>query len=737
MSQGFAVIEGDCLASLREMPDGSVDAVVTDPPYELSDGSKASASRVFLELVLPQEANLKADPLRGHELSFLVEEILRLGHVGSEPRPAAAVEVGAVALDGDVPSGQDDVEDVSVGAVGEPQGHGRAHVKAEDAKYLGCFAFKCADPAALLNALNRSGCGFAAGGVGVGFRVPPSSLPGFLRGCGVIDGSNVDVGALDDALAVRVGALGRAEDDAVACLRLSGGAVETLSAPAALVLLATLKAGGAQLVRAPARARGLSSVLETRRVSIVAPSTGRAVAIDLLLHPVNISETGFMGKAWDGSKIAYDVRLWREVLRVLKPGGHLLAFGGCRTYHRMACAIEDAGFEIRDSVHWLYSTGFPKNLNVSKAIDKSAGAERKVVGSKLGLPGYRSGDQRPSAILSGGVDGSLNNGSAKLAITAPATDAARKWEGFGSALKPSHEPCVLARKPLAGTLAENVQAHGTGALNIDGCRIGAGTGGEKPEYRANFKNGVYGKGLDGGAWENTSGRWPSNLLLSHSPDCERVGTKRVKSGDGKDWSQEKTHGTGNGATYFGKKPTGQHYGLETVDAYRCAPGCPVRELDAQSGNRPGFSGGGIRRRSTGSGYRLPIGNDGEASQTYNDTGGASRFFATFQPVPSDYVPFKYVAKPSRRERNDGVVRNLHNTVKPVALMRYLVRLVTPPGGLVLDPFCGSGTTGIAALKEGMRFLGLEKEPAHVKIATARLAKARFGVASLSQRAMFG
>ena len=182
-------------------------------------------------------------------------------------------------------------------------------------------------------------------------------------------------------------------------------------------------------------------------------------------------ELGFMGKRWDASGIAYDSTVWAECYRVLKPGGHVLAFGGTRTYHRMACAIEDAGFEIRDSIHWLYGSGFPKSLDVSKAIDKALGAEREVVGTRP-LTG--------TAKIVGGIRGAVNGTGAEryddaqirdtLNLTAPATDAAQVWNGWGTALKPAHEPIVVARKPLIGTVAANVMAHGTGALNIDGTK---------------------------------------------------------------------------------------------------------------------------------------------------------------------------------------------------------------------------------------------------------------------------
>lgn len=517
---------------------------------------------------------------------------------------------------------------------------------------------------------------------------------------------------------------------------------------------------------------------------------------------------GFMGQRWDGTGIAFDPATWREALRVLKPGGHLLAFGGTRTYHRMACAIEDAGFEIRDSLHWHYGTGFPKSLNVGKALDElEARCEchcdmRRVwddvpdmegvaqeseatdlleevqrEGSGPGVrdarsQGSRSLDAGESAVVSGEDDGSPKPGVERRgdlpsearslrqnqvrslpagvpldgegrwvrdgapagdgqmdreapgsdrggAPREPQPDAERAeesrtlagqpdaqtlgaWqrcdgcgrpmvpEGLGTALKPAHEPIVLARKPLTGTVAENVLAHGTGGLNIDGCRVATGDD------------------LNGGA---SAGRWPPNLLLSHSPGCV---------------------------------------------ASDCAPGCPVVELDRQSGDtgqrsdlvgdEPSSKTNGIFGKYAG---RLP-------APARGDTGGASRFFPTFSWDPILDVPFLYCAKPSRAERDAGLEdvapttggeatersdgsagtqsprsgagrnggsKNFHPTVKPLALMEWLCRLVTPPGGLVLDPFMGSGTTGSAAVRAGFNFIGIEREPPYVQIAERRIALA--------------
>jgi site-specific DNA-methyltransferase (adenine-specific) len=339
-------------------------------------------------------------------------------------------------------------------------------------------------------------------------------------------------------------------------------------------------------------------------------------------------ELGFMGKAWDAQGVAYDCALWREVLRVLKPGGHLLAFGGTRTYHRLACAIEDAGFEIRDSIHWLYGSGFPKSLDVSKAIDKAAGAERPRT-----EPQRRTNPSNAIATSGFGADGWAPQ------VNKAATPEAARWEGWGTALKPAHEPVVVARKPLAGTVAANVLAHGTGALNVDGCRVG--TGGDKGVWPiTDRRHDDVAYTLAPTPTDNSQGRWPANVVLD--PGAAEV-------------------------------------------------------LDRQSGD---------------------------------DEAGASRFFTVAGFTDADLTSFRYVAKPDRAERNAGLDGNFHPTVKPLDLMRWLVRLVTPPGGTVLDPFAGSGTTLAAAVLEGFDVVGIELTADYLPLIEGRVrwaeAEARFG-----------
>lgn len=247
-------------------------------------------------------------------------------------------------------------------------------------------------------------------------------------------------------------------------------------------------------------------------------------------------ELGFMGKKWDASGIAYDVDLWKECLRVLKHGGHLLAFSGSRTYHRMTVAIEDAGFDIRDQIMWVYGTGFPKSHDVSKAIDKMAGAEREVIGYRnLFHPDSDNWSNKSKACIPKNairLGNSAYGENYTLQITAPATDAAKEWNGWGTALKPAHEPICVARKPLIGTVAENVLQYGTGGINIDGCRILTAKWDAEKMQRCNtkfsssrisggaFSGDKYGNPskTDCGVFDTTQGRWPANLIHDGSAE---------------------------------------------------------------------------------------------------------------------------------------------------------------------------------------------------------------------------
>ncbi len=417
-------------------------------------------------------------------------------------------------------------------------------------------------------------------------------------------------------------------------------------------------------------------------------------------------EFGFMGQAWDGTGVSFEVEFWKQVFRVLKPGGHALVFGGTRTFHRIACAIEDAGFEIRDSIDWLYGQGMPKSLDVSKAIDKAAGATREVIGTRT-----LTGSAALTTAEKGGTYAAGTSSAGKsvvVPVTAPATEAAKRWDGWGTALKPNHEPIIVARKPFTGTVAANVLAHGTGALNVGGCRVETA-------------------GSD-------AGRWPPNVVLTHSAGCRRAGRKRVRGNvcgsdddaQGRFWSED------GGWKHRVPSDHADAEGRELVDEFSCEPDCPVRTIGEQSGDRPSA---GNKTDTTGKGAFF--GSTGRrahavASVNKGDRGTAARYYPTFEWHPEvDDVAVFYCPKASRAEREAGCDsispnpktgrRNDHSTVKPVALMRWLCRLVTPPGGVVFDPFAGAGTTGIAALSEGFRFVGFELVPRHAAIARARIA----------------
>ena len=373
----------------------------------------------------------------------------------------------------------------------------------------------------------------------------------------------------------------------------------------------------------------------------------------------------FMGKGWDDIGHGSEQQAWHyrwavEALRVLKPGGHLLAFGGTRTYHRLASAVEDAGFEIRDQMQWLYGTGFPKSHNIGKAIDKAAGAEN-IIGT---IPDRWTGK---GSVLNFATD----REQAEVKVTAPSTPEAHQWEGWGTALKPANEPIVVARKPFKGTVAGTVLDWGTGGVNVDGCRIESAQERPKREVHALREDVEYsGAALEGrldGSLQSskavgttTLGRWPANIILD-----EEAGRML----------DEQAGETGNNW----KKNYGDQYADEK------------RQYKGGS-----FGGGGYG-----------------GANTYMDKGGPSRYF--------------YCPKVTKKEREAGLVpgegqtrANAHPTVKPVNLMAYLIRLVTPPNGLILDPFVGSGTTGIAAVREGFRFVGIEIDDGFVELSKNRI-----------------
>lgn len=417
----------------------------------------------------------------------------------------------------------------------------------------------------------------------------------------------------------------------------------------------------------------------------------------------------FMGKAWD--KAVPQTPLWKVWVDQLAPGAHLLVFSGTRTYHRATVALEDAGVEIRDQMQWLYGSGFPKSHNVSKELDRRAGAEREVLSS------YEVGDKRGGKF---GAADAIGGQRPKMTyeVTAPSTDEAKEWEGFGTALKPANEPIAVARKPCEGTVAECVQKHGTGALNIADTRIGTTcnvTPSGMDRYNAKlaeqgYRPGSYQKGSP--PPPDVAGRWPANVVFSHTSECVQAGTKTVGSGGRKTLERQRggfmISGSVDNVQAANSPDT---YGTETVDAWECSPECPVRMLDEQSGETKSVP----RVYREGEGHTTQPGGWKTSGRTEHttgatDSGGASRFF--------------YCAKPARSERGAG---NKHATVKPLRLMEYLVRLVTADEQTVLEPFCGSGTTLLACERTGRRCLGSELDPDHCDIILARF-EALTGVA---------
>ena len=449
---------------------------------------------------------------------------------------------------------------------------------------------------------------------------------------------------------------------------------------------------------------------------------------------------GFMGRKWDALPPSQE---WAEACyRVLKPGGHIAAFGGTRTWHRLAVAIEDAGFEMRDSLAWLYGSGFPKSMNVGKAIDatvltgksgsrsiREATDSREVIGTKMGMPGKSAG-QKPGTYFSEAMEaedgkdldiraerlgGSIAEGGHRrdLDITAPATPEAAQWDGWGTALKPAFEPIVLARKPLAEkTVARNVLAHGTGAINVDACRIGTednlsgvgeGTGkagsfrfggyltfealqaaAETDEVTPDGKNrarAVLARAMSTHSERVSNakgGRWPANVLL----DQHAAAWVDEQSGVSVSRASESRATQGGGMLLL--------HGCRTVDELRAL---------AEAGEK---TPDGRDARTTLARFEA---SEGRPPSLYADSGGASRFFYTAK------------APKSERPNVDGVQ---HPTVKPLAIMRWLIRLVTPPGGTVLDPFAGSGTTIEAALIEGFNPVGIEMETDYLPLIQHRI-----------------
>ena len=423
-------------------------------------------------------------------------------------------------------------------------------------------------------------------------------------------------------------------------------------------------------------------------------------------------ELGFMGRSWDSTGIAFQKETWELCFKVLKPGGHLLAFSGSRTYHRMAVAIEDAGFEIRDQVMWLYGSGFPKSMNIGKTLDKKLGNERESLGTKI----KKAGDMR-----SGNYDKGGDYDDIELEITKGNSE----WEGWGTALKPAHEPLVLARKPLSEkSVVDNVLKHRTGGINIDECRVGneeidTSKNRRNKQETTIFKGGW--KSEEGG--DTVTGRFPANVMHDGSDVVKDIFPKT---------------GTKGNAKYPDSNPDFRDQGRQSKENMG---------IDKLSfGQTENVKRKKVNRQPRKDDKVWTNKNSGMKSLQYTieyeDSGDASRYFYCAKTSKAernqglDNLPTKKASSmPGRRNPDDmkdskidndvtgrfvTQKKNIHPTVKPIKLMKYLCRLITPKGGTVLDPFMGSGSTGMAAKEENFEFVGIEKEEEYFNIATARI-----------------
>ena len=395
-------------------------------------------------------------------------------------------------------------------------------------------------------------------------------------------------------------------------------------------------------------------------------------------------ELGFMGRSWDSTGIAFQKETWELCFKVLKPGGHLLAFSGSRTYHRMAVAIEDAGFEIRDQVMWLYGSGFPKSMNVGKIIDKK-------------LRGVGIGKSDPKSPLHGTKRQKIDGSNAKHDMSPLYKtqnveyeyehDISKQWDGWGTALKPAHEPLVLARKPLSEkSIADNVLKWGTGGINIDECRV-EGNDAKYPDTNPDFR--------DQGR-QSKENMGIDKLSFGQTENVKRKKVVRKSRDENGVWTNDNSGMKAEGSEYADADPRGRfpanvmHDGSDSIKKlfedksryFYCAK-TPKAERNQGLDNFP------IKQTQGGGGG---IGN------YKDDVNSASGKFGS-EKAPS---------------------KNTHPTVKPIKLMKYLCRLITPKGGTVLDPFMGSGSTGMAAKEENFKFVGIEKEEQYFNIASARI-----------------
>lgn len=459
---------------------------------------------------------------------------------------------------------------------------------------------------------------------------------------------------------------------------------------------------------------------------------------------VHTDRGGMMNKSWDS--FVPGPEYWRAVYRVLKPGAYLLAFASTRTWDLMSIAIRLAGFENRDTIAcfggnpgiaWVHAQGFPKGLDVSRAVDQIYGMEREVIGPSRWAHGNGGKREKKKTNVYG------NGQVQKLVETAAASLEAKRWAGWNTSLKPAWECVLVFRKPIREkTIAANVVKWGTGAVNVEGCRINVNNG---ESVQSNYGSGTFtGDGYVGQGREyQNDGRWPANVILMHTEHCECFGTNSVRSHgeiSGIGGKATVTFGDGYKCGRSARVPFPD--GTETVELWRCLIGCPrcgkawtaeTKQVCPECGCGDTEWLCAVKMLDEQLSIRKDI-------QVFVDTGGASRFFYCGKASPDEWdlgcraLPLrpsfmveggsKTVSNQTGKQYDRKTVqRNSHPTLKPISLIRYLVRLVTQKGGLVLDPFLGSGTTCLAALREGMEYCGVEREDEYAEIARARLASA--------------
>lgn len=830
----------DCVKVMRSMEADSFDAIVCDPPYGLSNDSLQGVTdglfRVLCKVGFPNLAQFDAELSKQVNLSGIPLDGSPLCR-----RRLAGIESGVfvpkrpVDLQGDIVLREVEVNTRSVSSsVCVPNSILRNKLDATRGEFLGHYVFDLRDSIepAVGNSFGSGVAEFSAGFIGV--PVVTTLLPGF--GCALSAFALSNSSGFCDFVGLDNDTFGKSKrptsvvtdsgavDSFVLRFDVSGRSIELSTARRAGKADTGTEARCPKLVAARSAASCLSAKLQPHRVSVVINSANgtRSAYFVLWLRTHSlwtslesiIPSGGFMGKGWDNFTPGKSV--WAEALRVAKPGAHLLAFGGTRTFHRLACAIEDAGWEIRDCVMWMYGSGFPKSANISKMIDKKAGAEREKKRTPMGPTGNKYakglGDPRPW------MEEAAAKGFHEHAGPVPVTAAARQWDGWGTALKPSFEPVIMARKPLIGTVIENVLRYGTGGINIDGSKVG--TEERWNESAGNARGGNSLQMSAKGMPKNVPGlpavgRWPANLIHDGSEEVvalfpreaggetvariprkalrkltggqraesTRVGIINGDSGSAARFFKECPFGSADRLFYTAKassdeRPTVRLDGVETImvqllpkggDSWESAERRAVLRVDTVQFPPKGIVGCGAEYSTDPEWNTLLFGSGSMAqflratkstiktktsstteSKTLNwlvrslinasipvvryGTGnGGSRAESAETPNLSELLitlgksaslpGVSNAALGTQLRISASAIRSYstgHPTVKPISLMVYLVNLVTPPGAIVLDPFTGSGSTGLACVRLKRRFVGIERELEYCKIAERRI-----------------